>query len=68
MDLRIMPGVSVLFISYSIGVRHAARDLAIARELRRIDPSFEIMWLAGVLPVRTVPGRSVSAEDATQPE
>jgi predicted glycosyltransferase len=47
MVLRILPSMRVLFISDSIGLGHAARDLAIARELRRLDPQVEIMWLAG---------------------
>jgi len=37
----------VLFISGSIGLGHARRDLAIARELRRLNPGVEIVWLAG---------------------
>src|SRR5919199_3346589 len=42
-----MTGARVLFISDSIGLGHAGRDLAIARELRRLDPDVEIAWLAG---------------------
>jgi hypothetical protein len=42
-----MTGTRVLYISGSIGLRHARRDLAIAREPRRLDPEVEIMWLAG---------------------
>jgi UDP:flavonoid glycosyltransferase YjiC (YdhE family) len=42
-----MASTRVLYISDSIGLGHAARDLAIARELRRLDPGIEIMWLAG---------------------
>jgi UDP:flavonoid glycosyltransferase YjiC (YdhE family) len=42
-----MTGTRVLFISDSIGLGHAARDLAIAREVRRLDPGVEIVWLAG---------------------
>src|SRR5581483_11384506 len=37
----------VLFVSGSIGLGHAARDLAIARELRRLLPSVQLEWLAG---------------------
>src|SRR5918995_5263300 len=37
----------VLYISGSIGLGHVRRDLAIARELRRLDPGVEIAWLAG---------------------
>lgn len=38
---------NVLFISSSIGLGHAARDLAIAREMRERNPEIEISWLAG---------------------
>jgi len=41
-----MTGTRVLYISGSIGLGYARRDLAIARELRRLDPEVEIMWLA----------------------
>jgi UDP:flavonoid glycosyltransferase YjiC (YdhE family) len=37
----------ILYVSGSIGLGHAARDLAIARELRRLRPAVEIDWLAG---------------------
>ena len=37
----------VLFISSSIGLGHAARDLTIAREIKRRNPDIEISWLAG---------------------
>jgi UDP-N-acetylglucosamine:LPS N-acetylglucosamine transferase len=36
----------ILFISGSIGLGHIFRDLAIARELRRLLPGIEIAWLA----------------------
>ena len=42
-----MTGTSVLYISDAISLGHAARDLAIARELRALIPEVEIMWLAG---------------------
>jgi predicted glycosyltransferase len=42
-----MTNTRVLYISDSIGLGHAARDLAIAHELRRLDSGTEIMWLAG---------------------
>ncbi|HEX5609043.1 MAG TPA: alpha/beta fold hydrolase [Solirubrobacterales bacterium] len=35
-----------LFISSPIGLGHAQRDVAIARELRRLEPDLEIEWLA----------------------
>lgn len=38
---------SVLFLSSSIGLGHAPRDLAIARELRKRNHEIEISWLAG---------------------
>jgi hypothetical protein len=41
-----MPGFRVLFVSGSLGLGHATRDLAVARELRRRAPSTEIGWLA----------------------
>jgi predicted glycosyltransferase len=47
---RFMDGASaprVLFVSGSIGLGHASRDLAIARELRRLLPSVQVAWLAG---------------------
>jgi pimeloyl-ACP methyl ester carboxylesterase/predicted glycosyltransferase len=42
-----------LFISSPIGLGHAQRDVAIARELRRLQPDLEIDWLAQH-PVTTV--------------
>ena len=39
--------VKALFISGSLGLGHAGRDLAIASELRRLRPDLEIDWLAG---------------------
>lgn len=38
---------NVLFISSSIGLGHAARDLAIAKELKKRNPDIAISWLAG---------------------
>ncbi|KHL12063.1 UNVERIFIED_CONTAM: alpha/beta hydrolase [Mumia flava] len=35
----------VLYLSSPIGLGHACRDLAIARELRRLHPEVEIDWL-----------------------
>jgi pimeloyl-ACP methyl ester carboxylesterase/predicted glycosyltransferase len=35
-----------LFVSSPIGLGHARRDIAIARELRRLHPDLEIDWLA----------------------
>ncbi|HEX6418274.1 MAG TPA: alpha/beta fold hydrolase [Acidimicrobiales bacterium] len=39
-------GPRVLYLSSPIGLGHARRDLAIARELRRQAPGVEIDWLA----------------------
>jgi pimeloyl-ACP methyl ester carboxylesterase len=36
----------VLYISSPIGLGHAQRDVAIARELRRVHPELQIDWLA----------------------
>ena len=35
-----------LFVSSPIGLGHAQRDVAIARELRKVQPDLEIDWLA----------------------
>lgn len=35
-----------LYISSPIGLGHAQRDLAVARELRRLHPDLEVDWLA----------------------
>ncbi|HVO53672.1 MAG TPA: alpha/beta fold hydrolase [Solirubrobacterales bacterium] len=35
-----------LFVSSPIGLGHTQRDLAIARELRRLHPDLEVEWLA----------------------
>ena len=42
-----MSSTRVLYISGSVGLGHARRDLAIARELRRLNPGVDIVWLAG---------------------
>jgi pimeloyl-ACP methyl ester carboxylesterase len=39
-------GKRALYISSPIGLGHAQRDVAIARELRRLHPDLEIDWLA----------------------
>jgi pimeloyl-ACP methyl ester carboxylesterase/predicted glycosyltransferase len=39
-------GRRALYISSPIGLGHARRDVAIARELRRLHPDLEIEWLA----------------------
>jgi predicted glycosyltransferase len=45
---------NVLFISSSIGLGHAARDLAIAREMKKRNPDIEISWLAGDPALRVI--------------
>ena len=35
----------ILYISGAVGLGHVIRDLAIAHELRRIDPNLDITWL-----------------------
>ena len=39
-------GKRALYLSSPIGLGHARRDIAIARELRRLHPDVEIEWLA----------------------
>jgi predicted glycosyltransferase len=39
-------GKRVLYVSSPIGLGHARRDIAIARQLRRLHPDLEIEWLA----------------------
>ena len=39
-------GRRVLYVSGSLGLGHVKRDLAIAGQLRRLDPDVEILWLA----------------------
>ncbi len=36
----------ILFISGSLGLGHIGRDLAIANELRRLNPAVQLSWLA----------------------
>jgi hypothetical protein len=42
-----MGRLTVLYASSSIGLGHVSKDLAIAAELRRLDPDIDILWLAG---------------------
>ena len=37
----------VLYVSGSLGLGHVTRDLAIAREMRRLCPQIDIEWIAG---------------------
>ncbi len=50
-------GKRALFISSPIGLGHAARDAAIAEELRRQAPGLEIDWLAQHPVTRVLEGR-----------
>ena len=50
-----------LFVSSPIGLGHARRDLAIARELRALHPDLEIDWLAQH-PVTAVLDRDLEVE------
>jgi predicted glycosyltransferase len=56
----------ILFISGSIGLGHAGRDLAIARQLRKGRPGLEIDWLAGHPATRLIEeaGESILPEAA----
>jgi UDP:flavonoid glycosyltransferase YjiC (YdhE family) len=36
----------ILFVSWTLGLGHITRDLAIARELRKLTPNVELTWLA----------------------
>jgi predicted glycosyltransferase len=56
----------ILFISSSIGLGHAARDLAIAEQLRGRRPDLEIDWLAGHPATRVIEaaGESILPEAA----
>ena len=36
----------VLFASWAVGLGHVTRDLAIARELRKLRPEMELSWLS----------------------
>ncbi len=42
-----MSAIRMLYVSGSIGLGHVTRDLAIARELRALEPRVELHWLAG---------------------
>src|SRR5665811_180335 len=39
--------ISVLYVSGSLGLGHVVRDLAVAREMRRMCPEMDIAWIAG---------------------
>jgi UDP-N-acetylglucosamine:LPS N-acetylglucosamine transferase len=42
-----MSAIRTLYVSGSIGLGHVTRDLAVARELRALEPRIEVHWLAG---------------------
>jgi hypothetical protein len=42
-----MSGLRILYVSGSLGLGHVTRDLAIAREMRALEPGVELYWLAG---------------------
>jgi pimeloyl-ACP methyl ester carboxylesterase/predicted glycosyltransferase len=46
-----------LFVSSPIGLGHAARDVAIANELRAVRPDVEVVWLAQDPVTRLLDGR-----------
>ena len=41
-----MAALKILFVSGSFGLGHVTRDLAVAREVRRRDPTIQIAWLS----------------------
>jgi len=41
-----MSGLRILYVSGSLGLGHVTRDVAIARELRALEPEVEVQWLA----------------------
>jgi UDP-N-acetylglucosamine:LPS N-acetylglucosamine transferase len=41
-----MSAIRILYASGSIGLGHVTRDLAVARELRALEPRVEVHWLA----------------------
>jgi UDP:flavonoid glycosyltransferase YjiC (YdhE family) len=56
----------VLYISGSFGLGHVTRDLAIAKEMRRICPEVEIFWMAGspACEVLAAAGEALAPEQA----
>jgi pimeloyl-ACP methyl ester carboxylesterase len=55
-----------LFISSPIGLGHAQRDVAIARELRCIDPDLQIDWLAQDPVTRVLASEGESIHEASR--
>ena len=59
-----MSGPRILFISGSAGLGHITRDLAIVRQVRALDRSAEVLWLAGGPPRQAL----LEAGEALVPE
>jgi pimeloyl-ACP methyl ester carboxylesterase/predicted glycosyltransferase len=55
-----------LFVSSPIGLGHSLRDVAIARELRALDPEIEIQWLAQDPVTRVLEARGESVHPASR--
>jgi len=57
----------VLYVSWQAGMGHITRDVAIVRELRRIDPGINISWLAHPLATKTLQqaGETLLPESST---
>src|SRR5262249_36050360 len=56
---------AALYTSSPIGLGHAQRDAAIARELRRINPDLQIDWLAQAPVTRVLEGEGESIHPAS---
>ncbi|HUA75144.1 MAG TPA: alpha/beta fold hydrolase [Solirubrobacteraceae bacterium] len=54
-----------LFISSPIGLGHAQRDVAIARELRRLQPDLQVDWLAQDPVTRVLEGEGETIHPAS---
>jgi pimeloyl-ACP methyl ester carboxylesterase len=55
-----------LFISSPIGLGHALRDVAVAGELRALDPDLEIQWLAQDPVTRVLEARGETVHPASR--
>ncbi len=54
-----------LYVSSPIGLGHAQRDIAIAREMRRLNPDLQIDWLAQDPVTRVLEGEGESIHPAS---
>jgi predicted glycosyltransferase len=54
-----------LYVSSPIGLGHARRDIAIARELRKLEPDLEIEWLAQDPVTRVLAGEGETIHPAS---